>query len=257
MTHSQAALVNWLYVARFTIVHSKTQINQVSIIIFIIINKRAVTMKTSKTSRKIFKSRTLIILPRFPLENPNLEKKHLTPTLSFLSSEWLILLILLQYDLSLTWIVQSYFRKKLFELFPRSHLMLTLMLYSKVCKYWNSSSSWKVIGGGVGGAGGPYPPKQKFGGGQNPPPPPTHSHTHTRVLLPKNTLTYVFDNTCDISAYFSALRQLKNYLRSTMKQDCLNNCQLMYCHKSITDTLDTVKVACANEQRKGYFEKFD
>ena len=148
-------------------------------------------------------------------------------------------------------------QKKLFELFPRSHLMLTLMLYSKVCKYWNSSSSWKVIGGGVGEQGGPYPPKQKFGGGQNPPPPPTHTHTHTRVLLPKNTLTYVFDNTCDISAYFSALRQLKNYLRSTMKQDCLNNCQLMYCHKSITDTLDTVKVACANEQRKGYFEKFD
>ena len=149
-------------------------------------------------------------------------------------------------------------QKKLFELFPRSHLMLTLMLYSKVCKHWNSSSSWKVIGGGVGVLGGPYPPKQKFGGGQNPPPPPhTHTHTHTRVLLPKNTLTYVFDNTCDISAYFSALRQLKNYLRSTMKQDCLNNCQLMYCHKSITDTLDTVKVACANEQRKGYFEKFD
>ena len=42
-----------------------------------------------------------------------------------------------------------------------------------------------------------------------------------------------------------------------MKQDCLNNCQLMYCHKSITDTLDTVKVGCANEQRKGYFGKFD
>ena len=70
-------------------------------------------------------------------------------------------------------------QKKLFELFPRSHLMLTLMLYSKVCKYWNSSSSWKVIGGGVGEQGGPYPPKQKFGGGQNPHPPPPHTHTHT------------------------------------------------------------------------------
>ena len=34
-------------------------------------------MKTSKTSRKIFKSRTLIILPHFPLENPNLEKNTL------------------------------------------------------------------------------------------------------------------------------------------------------------------------------------
>ena len=210
-------------------------------------------MKTSKTSRKIFKSRTLIILPHFPLENPNLEKKHLTPTILFLSSEWLILLILLQYDLSLTWIVQSYFRKKLFELFPRSHLMLTLMLYSKVCKYWNSSSSWKVIGGGVGEQGGRIPPNKNLEGAE--PSRPPHTHTHRRVLLPKNTLTYVFDNTCDISTYFSALRQLKNYLRSTMKQDCLNNCQLMYCHKSITDTLDTVKVVCANEQRKGYFEK--
>jgi len=48
ITHSQAAFVNWLYVARLTIVHSRTQINQVSIIIFIIINKRAVTVKTSK-----------------------------------------------------------------------------------------------------------------------------------------------------------------------------------------------------------------
>ena len=35
---------------------------------------------------------------------------------------------------------------------------------------------------------------------------------------------------------FSALRRLKNYLRSTMKQDRLNNCLLMCCHKSITDT---------------------
>ena len=212
-------------------------------------------MKTSKTSRKIFKSRTLIILPHFPLENPNLEKKHLTPTLSFLSSEWLILLILLQYDLSLTWIVQSYFRKKLFELFPRSHLMLTLMLYSKVCKYWNSSSSWKVIGGGVGGAGGPYPPKQKFGGGQTPP--PTLTHTHTRIVAEKYLNLCIWQYLWHQRIFFRTLRQLKNYLRSTMKQDCLNNCQLMYCHKSITDTLDTVKVACANEQRKGYFEKFD
>ena len=32
---------------------------------------------------------------------------------------------------------------------------------------------------------------------------------------------------------FSALRRLKNYLRSTMKQDRLNNCLLMHCHESI------------------------
>ena len=57
------------------------------------------------------------------------------------------------------------------------------------------------------------------------------------------------------------LWDLKNYLRSTMKEDRLNNCLLMHCrHKSITDTQDTVKVtkrfACANEQRKWYFGKF-
>ena len=42
-----------------------------------------------------------------------------------------------------------------------------------------------------------------------------------------------------------------------MKQDHPNNYLLMLCHKSITDTLDTVKIACANEQRKGHFEKFE
>ena len=31
----------------------------------------------------------------------------------------------------------------------------------------------------------------------------------------------------------------------------------MHCHNSITDTLDSVKIACANEQRKGHFEKFE
>ena len=50
-------------------------------------------------------------------------------------------------------------------------------------------------------------------------------------------------------------------LRSTMKQDRLNNCLLMHCHKSITDALDIVKMAkrfaCANELRKGHFGKFE
>lgn len=59
---------------------------------------------------------------------------------------------------------------------------------------------------------------------------------------------------------FSALRRLKNSLESTMRRDCLDNCLLMHCHKSITDTLDTSKIAkrfaCANEQRKEHFVKF-
>ena len=59
---------------------------------------------------------------------------------------------------------------------------------------------------------------------------------------------------------FSALRLLKDYLRSTMNQDCLNDCLLMHCHKLATGRLYTVKVAkrfaCANEKRKGHFGKF-
>ena len=54
---------------------------------------------------------------------------------------------------------------------------------------------------------------------------------------------------------------LKNHLRGTMKQDRRNNCLLMHCHKSITDVLETVKIAerfaCANEKRKVHFEKFE
>ena len=60
---------------------------------------------------------------------------------------------------------------------------------------------------------------------------------------------------------FSALRRLKNYLRCSMKQDRLNNCLLMCCHKSTTDTLGTVKIAkrfaSSNELQKGHFGKFE
>ena len=44
-----------------------------------------------------------------------------------------------------------------------------------------------------------------------------------------------------------------------MKQDRLNNYLLMHFPESITepDTLDAVKIACTNEQRKGHFKKFE
>ena len=63
----------------------------------------------------------------------------------------------------------------------------------------------------------------------------------------ENTFTDVFDNTCDISDF------KKHNEAGPPEQHYL----LMLCHKSITDTLDTVKIACANEQRKGHFEKFE
>ena len=60
---------------------------------------------------------------------------------------------------------------------------------------------------------------------------------------------------------FYALRRLKNYLRSTIKQNRLNNCLFMHCHKSIMGTLYTVKIAKrfarANELCKGHFGKFE
>ena len=77
------------------------------------------------------------------------------------------------------------------------------------------------------------------------------------------TPTDVFDVTSTHRRLQSAhfLPSDDNYLRGTMKQDRLNNCRLMHCHKSITDTLDTVKIAkrfaCANEQRKGHFGNFE
>ena len=46
-----------------------------------------------------------------------------------------------------------------------------------------------------------------------------------------------------------------------MKQYRLNNCLLMHCYKSITDTLDSVIIAksfaSANEQLKVHFGKFE
>ena len=42
---------------------------------------------------------------------------------------------------------------------------------------------------------------------------------------------------------FSCLCRLKTYLGSTMNQNRLNDCLLLHCHKSITDTLDTVDIA--------------
>ena len=72
------------------------------------------------------------------------------------------------------------------------------------------------------------------------------------VLVLKNTFTMYLTipvTSATSERTFSALRRLKNYLRSTMKQDHLNNCLLMSFHKLITDALDTVKIACANEQR--------
>ena len=59
---------------------------------------------------------------------------------------------------------------------------------------------------------------------------------------------------------FSALRRLKNYLRSTMTQPRLNNMMLLHIHKYVTDDLDLLQVAKefvqVNDRRKNYFGTF-
>ena len=75
----------------------------------------------------------------------------------------------------------------------------------------------------------------------------------------KNTFT--FDTTCDIGNFrahiaFSDLRRLKNFLRSSEARPPEQPPTDAF-HKSITDALDTVKIALANIKRKGYFGKFE
>ena len=56
---------------------------------------------------------------------------------------------------------------------------------------------------------------------------------------------------------FSALRRLKNYLRTTMTQKRLNHLIVMHIHKERTDQLDLSSIAnefvSFNERRKSYF----
>ena len=73
----------------------------------------------------------------------------------------------------------------------------------------------------------PHPPPPPF---QNAPPP-------LKIyvfLIKKGLLPNVFKE------MFFMTNQVHSY-NTRIKRDCLNNCQLMYCHKSITDTLDTVQ----------------
>ena len=88
-------------------------------------------------------------------------------------------------------------------------------------------------GGGGGGEGsrGPPPPP--------PPPPPRIRGPHALVLKSTKMNLTIPVTWATSERPFSALRWLKNYLRSTTKHDCLNNCLLVHCHKSITDTIDT------------------
>nr|XP_014339917.1 PREDICTED: uncharacterized protein LOC106702279 [Latimeria chalumnae] len=59
---------------------------------------------------------------------------------------------------------------------------------------------------------------------------------------------------------FSALRLIKNYLRTTMSQACLNHLMLLHIHKNITDSLNLLEVANefveGSEHRRSVFGKF-
>jgi len=58
---------------------------------------------------------------------------------------------------------------------------------------------------------------------------------------------------------FSALRRLKNYLRTTMTQKRLNHVALLHTHKQPTDDLDLREVARIvqiQSRRKAFFGNF-
>ena len=59
---------------------------------------------------------------------------------------------------------------------------------------------------------------------------------------------------------FSAMRRVKNYLRSTMSQERFNHLMILHVHKSITDSLDIIQMANSfvsrNEHREHVFGTF-
>ena len=59
---------------------------------------------------------------------------------------------------------------------------------------------------------------------------------------------------------FSALRRVKNYLRSSMAQERLNHLLLLHAHKHLTDSIDLIAVAndfvSLSEHRLSIFGKF-
>ena len=79
------------------------------------------------------------------------------------------------------------------------------------------------------------------------------------VLLMKLILVMPATNATSEQS-FSALRRIKTYLRSTMKQERLNSLMILHVHKDFIDALDLSLVANefveGNETRKQRFGKF-
>ena len=67
--------------------------------------------------------------------------------------------------------------------------------------------------------------------------------------------------TCTAERSFSCLRRVKNYLRSTMSDERLNNVILLHAHKELTDHLDLRDIAStfisANERRASFLVIFN
>ena len=127
----------------------------------------------------------------------------------------------------------------------------SVYIYIDKTTKWNLSPhlTARNIGGGAGEEG------AKSWGSSAPPP-------LQRFGAEKTLLRCIWQYLCYRrlqSAHFLSSDDSRTTWEAAMKQDRLNNCLLMHCHKSITDTLDTVKIAksfaCANKQRKikGHF----
>ena len=83
-----------------------------------------------------------------------------------------------------------------------------------------------------------------------------------RVLVPKNTFTNVFNNTCDISDFIAHIfcprttQELPKKHNEAGTPEQLPTDALAQIN-NVMDTLDTVKITCANEWRNGHFGKFE
>ena len=78
-------------------------------------------------------------------------------------------------------------------------------------------------------------------------------HNQLRLFLTIPITTATSERT------FSALRHVLPYLRSSMTEQRLNNCLLLYVHKELTDSLGLVKIRkdiVNNEERRKHFGMF-
>ena len=80
--------------------------------------------------------------------------------------------------------------------------------------------------------------------------------TLIKLILVVNATNALSERSC------SALRRLKTYLRTTMCQDRLNHCMILYVHKELTYNLEITDIGnqfvsnCKDQTRLSHFGRF-